>query len=129
MTQKPYPPLPEQLYELEQSIYDCQNVTYDIKKSEKYADNLDEALDAISILYKIKFKECIAKFNDMERQYIGVHESWHDMNPLNKFDEYPNISEDEANKRMDIIGQNGNDGLHYDDKQMEMDLDNKESGC
>ena len=63
MTQKPYPPLPEQLYELEQSIYDCQNVTYDIKKSEKYADNLDEALDAISILYKIKFKECIAKFN------------------------------------------------------------------
>ena len=129
MTQKPYPPLPEQLYELEQSIYDCQNVTYDIKKSEKYADNLDEALDAISTLYKIKFKECIAKFNDMERQYIGLHESWHDMNPLNKFDEYPNISEDEANKRMDIIGQNGNDGLHYDDKQMEMDLDNKESGC
>ena len=129
MTQKPYPPLPEQLYQLEQSIYDCQNVTYDIKKSEKYADNLDEALDAISILYKIKFKECIAKFNDMERQYIGLHESWHDMNPLNKFDEYPNISEDEANKRMDIIGQNGNDGLHYDDKQMEMDLDNKESGC
>ena len=129
MTQKPYPPLPEQLYELEQSIYDCQNITYDIKKSEKYADNLDEALDAISILYKIKFKECIAKFNDMERQYIGLHESWHDMNPLNKFDEYPNISEDEANKRMDIIGQNGNDGLHYDDKQMEMDLDNKESGC
>ena len=129
MTQKPYPPLPEQLYELEQSIYDCQNVTYDIKKSEKYADNLDEALDAISILYKIKFKECIAKFNEMERQYIGLHESWHDMNPLNKFDKYPNISEDEANKRMDIIGQNGNDGLHYDDKQMEMDLDNKESGC
>ena len=129
MTQKPYPPLPDQLHELEQSIYDCQNVTYDIKKSEKYADNLDEALDAISILYKIKFKECIAKFNEMERQYIGLHESWHDMNPLNKFDEYPNISEDEANKRMDIIGQNGNDGLHYDDKQMEMDLDNKESGC
>ena len=114
MTQKPYPPLPEQLYELEQSIYDCQNVTYDIKKSEKYADNLDEALDAISTLYKIKFKECIAKFNDMERQYIGLHESWHDMNPLNKFDEYPNISEDEANKRMDIIGQNGNEGLHYE---------------
>ena len=129
MTQKPYPPLPEQLYELEQSIYDCQNVTYDIKKSEKYADNLDEALDAISILYKIKFKECIAKFNEMERQYIGLHESWHDMNPLNKFDEYPNISEDEANKRMDIIGQNGNDGLHYDENQMELELDNKESGC
>ena len=124
-----YPKLPDELHNLEKSIFDCKNVIYDIEKSEKYADNLDEALDAISILYKIKFKECIAKFNDMERQYIGLHESWHDMNPLNKFDEYPNISEDEANKRMDIIGQNGNDGLHYDEKQMEMDLDNKESGC
>jgi hypothetical protein len=25
------------------------------------------------------------------------------------------LEEEEANKRMDIIGQNGNDGLHYDD--------------
>ena len=50
-----YPELPDELYELEQSIYDCKNVIYDIKKSEKYADNLDEALDAISTLYKVKF--------------------------------------------------------------------------
>ena len=124
-----YPKLPDELHNLEKSIYDCKNVSYDIEKSEKYADNLEEAVSAISTLYKVKFAELLSRFNEMERQYIGLHESWHDMNPLNKFDEYPNISEDEANKRMDIIGQNGNDGLHYDDKQMEMDLDNKESGC
>jgi hypothetical protein len=30
-----------------------------------------------------------------------------------KFEEQ--IEEDELNKRIDIIGQNGNDGLHYDE--------------
>ena len=124
-----YPKLPDELHNLEKSIFDCKNVIYDIEKSEKYADNLEEAVSAISILYKVKFAELISKFNDMERRYIGLHESWHDMNPLNKFDEYPDISEDESNKRMDIIGQNGNDGLHYDENQMELELDNKESGC
>ena len=36
---------------------------------------------------------------------------------------------EEVEERMDIIGQNGNDGLHYDENQMELELDNKESGC
>jgi hypothetical protein len=115
-----YPKLPDELHNLEKSIYDCKNVIYDIEKSEKYADNLEEAVSAISTLYKVKFAELISKFNEMERQYIGLHESWHDMNPM--------LSEEESNERMDIIGQNGNDGLHYDE-QMELELDNKESGC
>ena len=116
-----YPKLPDELHNLEKSIYDCKNVIYDIEKSEKYADNLEEAVSAISTLYKVKFAELISKFNEMERQYIGLHESWHDMNPM--------LSEEESNERMDIIGQNGNDGLHYDENQMELELDNKESGC
>tara|TARA_B100001057_G_scaffold472295_1_gene535449 strand:+ start:51 stop:347 length:297 start_codon:yes stop_codon:yes gene_type:complete len=77
-----YPKLPDELHDLEKSIYDCKNIIYDIKKSEKYADDLDEALDAISTLYKIKFAECLSRFNEMERTYIGLFESWHDMNPL-----------------------------------------------
>ena len=32
---------------------------------------------------------------------------------LNKIQE-DNYDEEEANRRMDIIGQNGNDGIHYD---------------
>ena len=116
-----YPKLPDELHNLEKSIYDCKNVIYDIEKSEKYAYNLEEAVSAISTLYKVKFAELISKFNEMERQYIGLHESWHDMNPM--------LSEEESNERMDIIGQNGNDGLHYDENQMELELDNKESGC
>jgi hypothetical protein len=97
-----YPELPDELHELEQSIYDCKNVIYDIKKSEKYADNLDEALDAIKTLYEVKFAECISRFNEMERKYIGLHESWHDMNPLLKDEASTNFSEDEANRRIDI---------------------------
>ena len=113
-----YPKLPDELHNLEKSIFDCKNVIYDIKKSENYADNLDEALDAIKTLYEVKFAECISRFNEMERKYIGLHESWHDMNPL--------LSEEVSDKRMDIIGQNGNDGLHYDDQ---MELFESNNGC
>ena len=35
---------------------------------------------------------------------------------LNKMQE-ENYDEEEANRRMDIIGQNGNDGLHYDEEE------------
>ena len=73
--------IPDELNRLEESIYDCQNVTYDIKRSEKYADNLDAALDAISVLYDIKFKELIARYEDVERNYISLKESWEDMHP------------------------------------------------
>ena len=108
-----YPKLPDELHNLEKSIFDCKNVIYDIEKSEKYADNLEEAVSAISTLYKVKFAELISKFNDMERRYIGLHESWHDMKPT--------LSEEESNRRMDIIGQNGNDGLHYDETEISLD--------
>jgi len=73
--------IPDELNRLEESIYDCQNVTYDIKKSEKYADDLDAALDAISVLYDIKFKELIARYEDVERNYINLKEAWEDMHP------------------------------------------------
>ena len=73
--------IPDELNRLEESIYDCQNVTYDIKRSEKQADNLDAALDAISTLYDIKFKELIARYEDVERNYISLKESWEDMHP------------------------------------------------
>ena len=117
---KSYPKLPDELYDLERSIYECKNIIYDIKVSEKHADDLDGALNAISTLYKLKFADCLAKFNDMERQYIGLHESWHDMKPV--------FSEEDSNKRMDIIGQNGNDGLHYDDECL-MEMFDSDTGA
>jgi len=73
--------IPDELNRLEESIYDCQNVTYDIKKSEKYADDLDSALDAISTLYDIKFKELIARYEEVERNYISLKEHLEDMHP------------------------------------------------
>ena len=73
--------IPDELNRLEESIYDCQNVTYDIKKSEKYADDLDAALDAISVLYDVKFKELIARYEEVERNYISLKEHLEDMHP------------------------------------------------
>ena len=106
-----YQELPDELHELEQSIYDCKNVIYDIKKSEKYADNLDEALDAIKTLYEVKFAECISRFNEMERKYIGLHESWHDMNPLMK----------DKDNQME---------MDFQEEELNMALkDNADSGC
>ena len=92
-----YPELPDELHELEQSIYDCKNVIYDIKKSEKYADNLDAALDAIKTLYEVKFAECISRFNEMERKFIGLHESWWDMKPFFNGE----IASEEVDKKID----------------------------
>ena len=106
-----YPELPDELHELEQSIYDCKNVIYDIKKSEKYDDNLDEDLYEISTLYKVKFAELISRFNDMERKYIGLHESWHDMNPLMK----------DKDNQME---------MDFQEEELNMALkDNADSGC
>ena len=33
---------------------------------------------------KSSLQNLYSRFNDMERKYIGLHESWHDMNPLMK---------------------------------------------
>mgnify|MGYP001433702267 CR=1 FL=1 len=69
----------------------------------------NEALDAISTLYKVKFAELISRFNDMERKYIGLHESWHDMNPLMK------------DKQME---------MDFQEEELNMALkDNADSGC
>ena len=86
--------IPDELNRLEESIYDCQNVTYDIKKSEKYADDLDAALDAISVLYDVKFKELIARYEDVERKYIGYIEAWEDMNPIKQKERENSIDKD-----------------------------------
>ena len=48
-----YPKLPDELYDLERAIYECKNIIYDIKVSEKHSDDLDGALNAISTLYKL----------------------------------------------------------------------------
>ena len=72
---------PDELNLLEESIYDCQNVIQDIQRTEKYSDNLNQALDAIKILYDLKFKELAARYEDVERKHMNLLETWMEMKP------------------------------------------------
>jgi len=83
--------------------------------------SVDEVMDAFQTLivgmgYSLEFwkewiMETAAEYQEEE------DEKWNDVKASMEQDEqrYENLrhSTDEAEKRMDIIGQNGNDGLHY----------------
>jgi len=83
--------------------------------------SVDEVMDAFQTLivgmgYSLDFwkewiMETAAEYQEEE------DEKWNDVKASMEQDEqrYENLrhSTDEAEKRMDIIGQNGNDGLHY----------------
>jgi len=83
--------------------------------------NVDEVMDAFQTLivgmgysldsWKEWIMETAAEYQEEE------DEKWNDVKASMEQDEqrYENLrhSTDEAEKRMDIIGQNGNDGLHY----------------
>lgn len=93
--------------------------------------SLDEVMDAFQTLiiglgyhqnsFKSWVKERAEEYNEtdtedlkekleawkFEEDYAGQFEDWKNETPPIEDDE------DESNKRMDIIGQNGNEGLHY----------------
>jgi len=83
--------------------------------------SVDEVMDAFQTLivgmgysldsWKEWIMETAAEYQEEE------DEKWNDVKASMEQDEqrYENLrhSTDEAEKRMDIIGQNGNDGLHY----------------
>jgi hypothetical protein len=50
-------------------------------------------------------------FNEPEDEY-----AWENINSAEAEKHNRLLDEIEANKRMDIIGQNGNEGLHYEEK-------------
>ena len=89
--------------------------------------SLDEVMDAFQTLingmgyHHDGFKEWVleraAEYQEEE------DEKWDDIKASMEQDEqrYENLrhSTDEAEKRMDIIGQNGNDGLHYSSDNFE----------
>jgi len=89
--------------------------------------SVDEVMDAFQTLivgmgysldsWKEWIMETAAEYQEEE------DEKWNDVKASMEQDEqrYENLrhSTDEAEKRMDIIGQNGNDGLHYSSDNFE----------
>lgn len=65
--------------------------------------------------------ECNDEFENLRHSYEdydGQFGDWENETPIEE-----EIDEDESNRRMDIIGQNGNEGTHYDEDELETHTD------
>jgi len=77
-----------------------------IDRADEYRET--DAEDLKEKLEEWKFEDDV---NDVRHRYLKDSEGYENLDELENdfFGEY-----DESDKRMDIIGQNGNEGLHYD---------------
>ena len=133
------------IFDLEQRIMNCWNVVDDINDIYNYigdnefftgmdAEHNDKILNLLlgmKELYTVKFEKCFADFEDVTREYHlnrkryeQLSEDFQDHaqdtvlgNIMNGND--PDWPSDD--QRIDIIGQNGNDGAHYECEHKEID--------
>lgn len=79
-----------------------------VERAAEYQEEEDEKLNEDKVLYHEQVKQSI---KDTIAKYNKDSEGYEDQEKLE--DEFFGKYDSEAEKRMDIIGQNGNDGLHY----------------
>ena len=68
-----------------------------MERAEEYKEEENEKSKEDEVIFHNKVKEAIR--NGLTKQKVNFNENW---------------DEESASKRMDVIGQNGNEGLHYD---------------
>ena len=93
-------------------------------------DRIDEALLNIDVKVKAiheKLDELIAALHNYD-DGLEMFEDEPKQGACSKHDEASWEQEDELNKRMDIIGQNGNTGEHYEALLSKMTQDNQDMG-
>ena len=117
------------IFALEQRIMNCWNVVDDINDVYHYigdnefftgmdAEHSDKILNLLlgmRELYAVKFEKC---FSDFEEVVTLYHSNRKDLETISQkhSDELYELSDDawpEDENRINIIGQNGNDGDHY----------------
>ena len=111
----------DKIFDLEQRIMRCWNVVDDLEDMYHYIgdDSFFKGMDAehndkilnlllgMKELYAMKFEKCFFDFEEVCKEYHNRKKQLHIVtNERESFDDW-----DE--ERMDIIGQNGNDGDHY----------------
>lgn len=114
----------DKIFALEQRIMNCWNVVDDINDvynhigdnefftgmDAKHQDKILNLLLGMREIYAVKFEKCFSDFEDVVRVY---HSNKKDLETITKNTEVnPIFPEDE--QRIDNIGRNGNDGLHYE---------------
>lgn len=108
----------DKIFDLEQRIMNCWNVVDDLDDlyyyfgddpffkdmDAKHRDKICNLLLGMKEMYQIKFQKCIFDFEDVCKEYHS----------RNKRHDHETGEDWPDEDRMDIIGQNGNDGDHYE---------------
>ena len=105
----------EDLDKLEQSMYDCWNITTDIKNILRVSDNTEEDMKALATVYETKFKILEKNLDDVDTNLVNLRETWQEMKPT-----HPDVMTE-----------------HWDDEEEQLELFGKEeenyymgeSGC
>ena len=71
----------EDLDELEESMYDCWNITSDIKNILDVSDNIEDDVRALMKVYNIKFKVLANSVDEVDTNLINLRETWQEMRP------------------------------------------------
>ena len=71
----------EDLDELEESMYDCWNITSDIKNILDVSENIEDDIRALMKVYNIKFKVLANSVDEVDTNLINLRETWQEMRP------------------------------------------------
>ena len=82
----------EDLDRLEESMYDCWNVTEDIKKILDVSDNIEDDVRALIKVYNVKFKVLVSNVDEVDTNLTNLRETWEEMRP-NKVAEKEEVSD------------------------------------
>jgi|TARA_B110000483_G_scaffold196398_1_gene234598 flagellin-specific chaperone FliS len=87
----------DDLEDLEESMYDCWNITTDIAKILDISDNIEDDVRALIKVYNVKFKFLASAVDDVDHNLTNLRETWEEMRP-DRFAE----NEDKSDK--DLFG-------------------------
>ena len=71
----------EDLDELEESMYECWNITSDIKNILDVSENIEDDIRALMKVYNIKFKVLANNVDEVDTNLINLRETWQEMRP------------------------------------------------
>ena len=71
----------DDLEDLEESMYDCWNITTDIAKILDISDNIEDDVRALIKVYNVKFKFLASAVDDVDHNLINLRETWEEMRP------------------------------------------------
>jgi len=69
------------LDDLEESLFDCWNITSDIKKILDVSENFEDDIRALMKVYNIKFQVLSDNIDEVDNNLINLRETWQEMKP------------------------------------------------